>query len=162
MVDQKPLQVGETVYVWRATHDFKGWIGPGILIAESENQRSLWVSVRGYLVKASREQVRRATSDESLGADLIRVLSTELLENLENGRLKNFKDIEQEGGPIHNPETWRWTTLRNYLLKTILLETQRQWTCLQYLKEKIKNRPWRRKCPEYLSFFQVLQYLLLG
>ena len=100
--DQKPLQIGDTVYLWRTTSDFKGWIGPRILVAESNNQRSLWVSVRGYLVKASREQVRRATSEESLGADLVKVLSAELLENLESGRLKNFKDIEQEGGPIQN------------------------------------------------------------
>ena len=102
LTDQKSLSVGETVYIWRSTTEFKGWIGPGIVVAESENQRSLWISVRGYLVKASREQVRRATSEESLGAELIKVLSNELLEGLETGRLKNYKDVEHEGGPLQN------------------------------------------------------------
>ena len=36
--DQKPLQIGDTVYLWRTTSDFKGWMGPGILVAESDNQ----------------------------------------------------------------------------------------------------------------------------
>ena len=52
-IDNVPLKAGETVYVWRVTTDFKGWVGPGIVVAESDNQRSLWISVRGYLVKAS-------------------------------------------------------------------------------------------------------------
>ena len=100
MTDVKPLTIGEVVYVWRDTPDFKGWVGPGLLVAESENGRSLWISVRGYLVKASREQVRRATSEESLGAELAQVLSATLLEDLENGRVKNYKDVTDEGIPL--------------------------------------------------------------
>ena len=98
----KPLKAGETVYVWRTTSDYKGWVGPGIVVAESDNQRSLWISVRGYLIKASREQVRRATSEESLGVELIKVLSAELLKDIENGRLKNYRDIENQGGPVQD------------------------------------------------------------
>ena len=60
---------------------------------------------------------------ESLGANLIRVLSTELLENLENGGLKRFKDIEQEGGPIQNPDDMEMDHPPHFL-KTTLFESQ--------------------------------------
>ena len=69
------------------------------MVAEASNGRSLWVSVRGYLVKAAREQVRRATSEESLGVEIMKTLTTELLEDLESGRSKSYKDIEDEGIP---------------------------------------------------------------
>ena len=103
MTDVKPLEVGDFVYVRRDTPDYRGWIGPGLLVAESENGRSLWVSVRGYLVKASREQVRRATSEESLGAEMAQMLSAGLLEDLESGRVKNYKDVTEEGVPLSDP-----------------------------------------------------------
>ncbi|CAE7779821.1 unnamed protein product, partial [Symbiodinium necroappetens] len=97
--DDKSLQAGHTVFVWRETPDFKGWAGPGVIVAESTNGRSLWVSLRGYLIKASREQVRQATPEEHLGAELIKVISKDMLEGLEAGTLRNFRDIEGEGIP---------------------------------------------------------------
>ena len=97
--DMKPLNIGDVVYVWRKTNDFTGWSGPGVLVALSSNGRSAWVSLRGYLVKASREQVRSATSEESLGAELVQELSKAMLEEIESGSLRNFRDIEGEGGP---------------------------------------------------------------
>ena len=39
------------------------------------SDNSLWISLKGHLVKASREQVRPATAEEHLGAELIQELS---------------------------------------------------------------------------------------
>ena len=98
--DAKDFVPGEVVYVWRDTASFTGWSGPGLVIATSSNGRSLWISVRGYLVKASREQVRSATSEESLGVELAQVLSAQMLDQLEHGNLRNYKDVQCEGGPL--------------------------------------------------------------
>ena len=103
--DTKPMKAGDTVFVWRETPDFRGWSGPGVVIAENANGRSLWVSLRGYLIKASREQVRSATPEEHLGAELIRVVSKEMLEGLESGSIRNYRDIESEGAPGDVPQT---------------------------------------------------------
>ena len=100
--DVNPAKTGDTVYVWRDTADFRGWTGPGVVVAESSNGRSLWVSLRGYLIKSAREQVRQATTEEHLGAELIKVISQEMLESLESGKMKNFRDIEGEGLPPEN------------------------------------------------------------
>ena len=86
-------------YVWRNVPDCHGWTGPGVVVAASENGRSLWVSKRGYLIKASREQTRAATSEESLGAELVQELSKAMLQDLESGNVSHFRDIEGEGGP---------------------------------------------------------------
>ena len=58
----------------------------------------MWISLRGYLLKAAREQVRQATSEEHLGAELAKVVSQEMLESIESGTLKNYRDVEKEGG----------------------------------------------------------------
>ena len=102
--DIKNLNVGEWVYVWRNTPNFKGWSGPGVLLAESPNERSLWVSLRGHLVKVSREQVRRATSEENLGAELIKELSSEMLRDINAGKVQRFQDLQGEGEPDHQGE----------------------------------------------------------
>ena len=95
--DLKEFKQGDLVYVWRNIPGYKGWTGPGTVIADSNN--SLWISLRGYLVKASREQVRVATSEESIGAELVAQLSAEMLEALEKGTLRNYRDLAEEGAP---------------------------------------------------------------
>ena len=97
--DLKELDNGDVVYLWRHTTDYVGWVGPGVIVCQTENGRSLWVSLRGYLIKASREQVRQATNEEHLGAELVKVMSGELLEQLESGKLRHFRGIREEGGP---------------------------------------------------------------
>ena len=64
------------VYVWRnnVRYDIKGWVGPGLVIAISVPQSSVWVSMRGVLVKCNIERVRPATDQEWLGAEIIRVV----------------------------------------------------------------------------------------
>ena len=76
------------------------WSGPGLVVALASNHRSVWVSVRGYLVKASREQVRLATSEENIGVELAEILSNEMLEKLNQASVKHYKDIQEEGGPL--------------------------------------------------------------
>ena len=98
-IDQLPLAVGDRVYVWRRTPEFRGWSGPGVIIQVTENGRSLWISLRGYLLKTSREQVRQATTEESFGVELRQVLDQGLLEDMENGRVRNYRDVQEEGLP---------------------------------------------------------------
>ena len=102
--DAKDLKPGEVVYVWRDTASYTGWSGPGVVVATSNNGRSLWVTVRGYLVKASREQVRSATAEESLGVELTQILSSEMLDKLESNTLRHYQDIQNEGGPFAEEE----------------------------------------------------------
>ena len=87
------------VYVWRDTDKYNGWNGPGSILAESPNSNLLWISLRGHLVKASREQVRPATAEEHLGAELSQELSQEMIKDIHTGKVNHYHDIEQEGGP---------------------------------------------------------------
>ena len=96
MTDLKDFKPNDTVYVWRENNNFRGWSGPGVVVAISENNRSLWVSLRGYLLKVSKEHLRHATSEESLGVELIKVLSAEMLEGLESGNIRHYRDLEEE------------------------------------------------------------------
>ncbi|OLQ12867.1 hypothetical protein AK812_SmicGene3197 [Symbiodinium microadriaticum] len=98
-IDQIPLKVGDRVYVWRRTPEFRGWSGPGVIIQITENGRSLWISLRGYLLKTAREQVRLATTEESFGVELRQILDQSLLEDMQNGRVRNYRDVQEEGLP---------------------------------------------------------------
>ena len=89
--DNKVFKEGDLVYVWRDVPNFKGWSGPGTIVAQHSNGKSLWVSLRGYLVKASREQIRHATSEESLGAELVKNLSQDMLQDLESGKRRSTR-----------------------------------------------------------------------
>ena len=106
--DQKPLEVGDWVYVWWDTKKYKGWSGPGVIIAKTANGKSLWISLRNHLIKASREQVRNATLEEHLGAELIRELSKEMADDIHQGKIRHYHDIESEGGPGEE-ERWQVT-----------------------------------------------------
>ena len=98
-VDAIIIRPGDRVYVWRNTARYRGWGGPGMVVQVAENGRSLWISLRGYLLKASREQVRLATNEENLGAELVKILSSEMLHDLESGNLRHFRDVQEEGTP---------------------------------------------------------------
>ena len=94
-VDKIPIKSGDRLYVWRATRDFKGCV----LVQVTDNGRSVWISLRGYLLKASREQTRLATNEENFGAELRKVLTRELLEDLESGKVRHYRDIQNEEFP---------------------------------------------------------------
>lgn len=97
--DQKPLVPGSWVYVYRDNASYTGWTGPGVLIAESPSNRSWWISMRGRLWKAGREQIRLATSEEQLGAELVTELSKEMLDKLQTPGQIAYQDVSGEQGP---------------------------------------------------------------
>ena len=99
-VDALPLKTGDRVFLWRSTSQFKGWAGPALVVQITDNGRSVWASLRGYLLKASREQVRLANHEENLGAELMRVMAKEFFEDLDQGNIKHYKDIQDEGIPV--------------------------------------------------------------
>ncbi len=67
------LRHGDVVYVWRnkLRDNTKGWIGPGLVVCVQDTPDSIWVSMRGVLVKCNRDRVRMATDSEWIGAELI-------------------------------------------------------------------------------------------
>ena len=95
--DTKTFEQGDLVYVWRNIPGYKGWSGPGTIIAIKGD--SAWVSMKGYLMKAARGQVRHGTAEESLGAELALQMSSRLLEDIEKGAIKLFRDTTAEGDP---------------------------------------------------------------
>ena len=101
--DVKPLHAGQWIYVFRDNPSYRGWVGPGVLIAEASGHGSWWVSLRGRLWKASREQLRPATPEEELGAELVLELSKEMLEKLAHPGQIAYQDITREEVP--NEET---------------------------------------------------------
>ena len=59
--------------------------------------------MRGYLLKCSSEQVRKATDAEWLGAELSRTLATELLKSRQRTGQRGYVDVETEGQPTEEP-----------------------------------------------------------
>ena len=104
--DNKHFELGELVYIWRNVPNFKGWSGPGTLIAQKDD--TMWVSMRGYLMKASKAQTRKATSEESRGAELVRHLSAAMLEDLEKDKVKLYRDIAGEGAPDEDEDSFSY------------------------------------------------------
>ena len=73
----EPLKEGDVVYVWRnnTSKQVRGWVGPGLVVCVNGKASSIWVSMRGVLVKCNADRVRIATDEEWLGAEIIKVLS---------------------------------------------------------------------------------------
>eukprot|EP00959_Pyramimonas_sp_CCMP1952_P120536 2520496-Pyramimonas_sp.AAC.1 len=73
----KFFKPGEWVYVWRRvtaanrSHSLQRdrWTGPGVVVYQ--NGSTIWIAMRSKLYKCSEEQVRPATRQESLGAELL-------------------------------------------------------------------------------------------
>ena len=77
----EPLRIGETVFVYRrAVPEAHWWTGPGSVVMVSESSNTVWVYMRSTLMKRSREQVRCATNEESLGIELVNELLSDLRE----------------------------------------------------------------------------------
>ena len=74
-----------------------------VLVAVSPTKTSLWIHMRGSLLKCSGEQVRKATDAEYLGTELAKVLSQELLKSRERAGQRGFVDVEVEGTPDEEP-----------------------------------------------------------
>lgn len=97
--DKKQFKPGEWVYVFRNTPTFRGWAGPGVLLAESPSGTGWWISMRGRLWQVSTEQIRMATPEENLGAELVAELSQDLLQKLQSPGQIAYQDITREEFP---------------------------------------------------------------
>ena len=104
---QRQWSPGQWVFVWRK---FPGtgnghltrsrWVGPGLVIMQSGH--SVWISMRSRIWKCSSDQLRSASSAESIGAELMG--SSELEDILTQTRAKRAGavDVESEGSPPSN------------------------------------------------------------
>ena len=102
---KKDIREGDVVYIWRDNVRFniKGWLAPGLAIAINAPQSSVWVSMRGVIVKCNIERVRPATDQEWLGAEIIRVLSAEAKASLERKGQRGYVAAMNESGPEELP-----------------------------------------------------------
>ena len=57
-------------------------MGPGVLVCVSADRGSAWVTMGGSLVKVNSEQLRKATDEEYVGAEIIKVLGQDAREHL--------------------------------------------------------------------------------
>jgi len=92
--------------VWRSFPRTKvrGWMGPGVLVCVSADRGSAWVTMRGSLMKVNSEQLRRATDEEYVGAEIIRVLGQDAREHLERRGQRGYVDVTKEGPPDDEQE----------------------------------------------------------
>ena len=61
---------GQLIFVWRQPRVGRGkCIGPGLVIMPTAG--GCWINMRGSLWRCANEQIRPATNEESLGAELI-------------------------------------------------------------------------------------------
>ena len=97
--DMKKIPPRTWIYVYRDSPSYRGWTGPGVYLADDVTNRSAWVSMRGRLWKASLEQIRRATPEEELGAELVVELSKELMDKLQQPGQVVYQDVTAEGHP---------------------------------------------------------------
>ena len=110
------FKAGDLVYVFRKPRERKRkalahqgmaegkqsgkpqWVGPGQVLAEEGP--NLWISMRGELWKAAKEQVRKATSLEREAQELLQGELAELKEELSRKESRDsFKDITSEPFP---------------------------------------------------------------
>ncbi|CAE7228874.1 pol [Symbiodinium sp. CCMP2592] len=98
------FQPGQWAFVWRRTDNRFGWVGPGVLIAMTPGGNSWWINMRGRLWKVSSEQMRPASSEEELGAELIVELHRDLLDQIIQGVRTGYEDVTQEESPPSNPD----------------------------------------------------------
>ena len=74
------------------------------MVCVQDNLTSIWVSMRGVIVKCNRDRVRLATDSDWLGAELIRVLSADAKQHVERTGQRGFVDATREEGPDEDSE----------------------------------------------------------
>ena len=87
------------IYVWRQPKLGSGkWTGPGVTILP--NSGGAWVNMRGSLWRCTNCQMRSATREESLGAEVVnRYLGDMKLDLLKKRGVRKFVDVAKEGIP---------------------------------------------------------------
>ena len=74
----------------------RDWVGPCLIICVNAKQSSVLPSMRGVL---DTDRVRKATSEEWLGAEIIEVLSKDAKEHVEGHGRRGYADATHEDGP---------------------------------------------------------------
>ena len=92
------FQRDQTVYVWRQPRVGTGrWHGPGIIVLPTAG--GAWVNMRGSVWRVANEQMRSASSEEQMGAELVNKFLTGMREELPKLRgARKFVDVERTGG----------------------------------------------------------------
>ena len=113
---QAAFGAGEVVYVYRVLRRQKTvhgapraargpgmgrkatWVGPGYVLATEGSV--IWVNMMGELWKAAAEQVRRATTSEKMGVEIVNESIPEMQERLKRGSYRaGYRDITKEDFP---------------------------------------------------------------
>lgn len=95
---------GQWVFVWRR---FAGtgqghvtrsrWSGPGLVLQQSGH--TVWVSMRARLLKCNSDQIRSATHEESIGAELLKDGHIKDLVSQTSSHRAGAVDVASEGAP---------------------------------------------------------------
>ena len=90
---------GQMVFVWRQPRVAAGrWHGPGVIVLPTAG--GAWVNMLGSLWRVSNEQLRGATSDESLAAEVVNRYLGDMRQDLRNNcNMRRFVDVTREGPP---------------------------------------------------------------
>ena len=87
------------VFVWRQPKVGIGrWIGSGVVILPTSG--GAWVNMRGSLWRVANCQMRSATREESMGAELVNRYLADMKADLQKTRgARKFVDVAAEGEP---------------------------------------------------------------
>ena len=100
---------GQLIFVWRQPRVGSGrWHGPGVIVLSTVG--GAWVNMRGSLWRVSNEQMRGATHDESLGAEVVNRFLGDMRQDLQTNRgARKYVDVTREGIPRFpgDPANWR-------------------------------------------------------
>ena len=90
---------GQLVFVWRQPKVGEGkWQGPGVIILPTTG--GAWINMRGSLWRVANEQMRSATQEESLGAEIVNRYLDSLRTDLKKNRgARRYVDVTREGPP---------------------------------------------------------------
>jgi len=90
---------GQLVFVWRQPKVGPGrWHGPGVVVLPTAG--GAWINMRGSLWRVSNEQMRGATNEESLGAEIVNRYLTNMRLDLQKSRgARRYVDVMREGPP---------------------------------------------------------------
>ena len=85
--------------MWRQAKIGDGrWHGLGVIVLATGG--GAWVNMRGALWRVANEQMRPATNEESLGAEIVNRYLADLRIDLKRSRgQRKFVDVEKEGIP---------------------------------------------------------------
>ena len=90
---------GQLISVWRQARVGAGrWHGPGVIVLPTAG--GAWTNMRGSLWRVSNEQMRGATNDESLGAEIVNRFLGDMRQDLQTNRgARRYVDVTREGPP---------------------------------------------------------------